>query len=205
MKKIFSKIVLGFMASALLMTSAFAASSPIPQLQSTANTIIAQLQANKASLKNNPNIAYNIVTQYLVPMVNQQYMAQAVLGRNAWNNATAAQRSAFIAQFKILVVRTYAAAFSQFTDEQVKFMPIRGNIDGQSMLQVQSQIVSSSRPPINVNYNLMLSGSSWKIIDFSVDGISMIQSFSSQFAGVLAQSGMNGLIQTLTAHNQKNS
>ena len=205
MKKICSKIVLGFMASALLMTSAFAASSPIPQLQSTANTIIAQLQANKASLKNNPNIAYNIVTQYLVPMVNQQYMAQAVLGRNAWNNATAAQRSAFIAQFKILVVRTYAAAFSQFTDEQVKFMPIRGNIDGQSMLQVQSQIVSSSRPPINVNYNLMLSGSSWKIIDFSVDGISMIQSFSSQFAGVLAQSGMNGLIQTLTAHNQKNS
>lgn len=205
MKKIFSKIVLGFMASALLITSAFAASSPIPQLQSTANTIIAQLKANKSALKSNPNIAYNIVTQYLVPMVNQQYMAQAVLGRNAWNSATPAQRSAFIAQFKTLVVRTYAAAFSQFSDEQVKFMPIRGNIAGQNMLQVQSQIVSSSRPPINVNYNLMLSGNTWKIIDFSVDGISMIQSFSSQFAGVLSQSGMNGLIQTLTAHNQKNS
>jgi phospholipid transport system substrate-binding protein len=171
-------------------------------LQNTANKIIAELKQNQAKLKANPKISYNVVTKYLLPLVDQQAMAQAVLGRNAWNKATASQRSQFIAEFRTLVVRTYASAFSQFNNEAVKFKPLRGNISG-SIVQVQSVIVSSARPAINVNYNLVQKGGSWKVIDFSVDGISMINSFQSQFAGILANQGISGLITTIAKHNQK--
>lgn len=205
MKRSIVKWLMSILFLTVLANNVLAASSPIPMLQNTANQIITQLKANQAHLKSNPSIAYNIVTKYLLPMVDQQAMAQQVLGRTAWNSASATQRSQFITQFRTLVVRTYAAAFSQFSNEKVQFQPIRGGIAGQSVIQVQSTIISTARPPISVNYNLALNGGSWKITDFSVDGVSMIQSFNSQFQSVLAQSGIDGLIKSLTAHNQKSS
>lgn len=202
MKKIVGRISAASLLLIVLISNALANSSPIPMLQNTANKIIAVLQANKDKLKSNPNIAYNAVVHYIVPIVDQKAMAQSVVGRNAWNSATSAQRSEFINQFRTLVTRTYASAFSEFNDEHVQFQPIRGS-SNQSELQVQSQVVSNSRPPVNLNYTLVNHGSGWKITDFSVDGISMIQSFRTQFASMLAQSGMSGLIQELAEHNKK--
>lgn len=203
-KSIINKIVMASCLFAALIYSGIAsASSPIPQLQSTADKIITALKNNQSSLKSNPRIAAHIVTEYLAPVVDQQAMAQAVVGRNAWNNASSAQRNQFISQFKTLVVNTYAAAFAQFSDQRVQFSPIRGGAD-QSRVNVQSSIISSSRPPISVSYTLSHNGSNWKIIDFSVDGVSMVQSFRSQFAGPLAQSGISGLIKSLATHNGQN-
>jgi phospholipid transport system substrate-binding protein len=201
--KIYNKVILVFSAVFLLLNVSFAASSPIPTMQATADKVIAALKSNQAKLKNNPAIANGIVTKYLLPLVDERSMAQAVLGRTAWNSATAAQQNEFIQQFRILVVRTYAAAFSSFTNESVQFKPVRGNLASQSFIQVQSNIISKERPPIAVNYSLAQQNSGWKIIDFSVEGVSMVQSFHSQFASQLSSSGVAGLIKALKAHNNQ--
>jgi phospholipid transport system substrate-binding protein len=202
MKSIVGRITIISMLFVLLLSGAWASSSPIPMLQNTADQVISVLKAHKNQLKNNPNISYNAVVHYVVPVVDQQAMAQAVVGRNAWGKATSAQRTEFIKEFRILVTRTYASAFSEFSNERVVFQPIRGSVN-QSMLQVQSKIISNVRPSVDLNYTLVNHGAGWKITDFSVDGISMIQSFRSQFLSTLAQSGMSGLIQELASHNKK--
>jgi phospholipid transport system substrate-binding protein len=167
--------------------------------------MIAELRSHRASLKSNPNIAYNLVMRRLLPLVDQQAMAQAVLGRNVWASASGSQRQAFIREFRSLVVHTYAAAIAQFSNEEVQFLPERG--DTGALRNVKTRIIShgSGRPPINVDYRLQWQSSGWRIIDFSVDGISMVQSFRAQFASQLGQAGLNGLIARLAAHNQRSS
>jgi len=67
---------------------------------------------------------------------------------------------------------------------------------------VNSIIVRKSGQRIPVNYNLSRVGSSWKVYDFSIENVSMVQSYRSQFSGVLASSGLTGLIQRLSQHNK---
>lgn len=203
MKLTFIKRIMAAMALLFIANIALAASSPVPMLQATANKIIAELKKNKADLRSNPRISYRIVTNYLVPLVDKDAMAQQVLGRNAWRKATDVQRKEFIIQFQILVVRTYASAIAQFTNETVKFMPQRNS--ARSLTMVKSKIIRQGRPAINVNYRLTREGSNWKIVDFSVDGISLVESFKSQFSSIYAQRGMSGLLASLKQHNQKNS
>jgi phospholipid transport system substrate-binding protein len=52
-----------------------------------------------------------------------------------------------------------------------------------------------------VNYRLVLVGSDWKLYDLSVEGVSMLDSFRSQFSELLAQGDMDALINKLSSHN----
>lgn len=131
-------------------------------------------------------------------------MSSRALGREAWFQATPYQRQVFAQQFVTLLIRTYSSALAQYTNEKVNFFPIRGDYNNQSRVQVNSAIVRESGPPINLSYRLMREGGQWMLYDFSVDGISIIESFRSQFVGELQQSGIEGLINKLTQHNSQN-
>ena len=54
-------------------------------------------------------------------------------------------------------------------------------------------------------YNLLKEGDDWKITDFSVEGISLIQSYQAQFQSIVQSDGLNGLIDVLKKHNAKTS
>ncbi|WP_406566709.1 Tgt2/MlaC family protein [Coxiella endosymbiont of Dermacentor marginatus] len=41
-----------------------------------------------------------------------------------------------------------------------------------------------------ISYNLVNDRGQWKIYDFSIEGVSLIQSYHSQFSEVLAQKGL---------------
>ena len=186
-------------------TAVWAISSPLDLLQTTSNQLIATLQQNQATLKTKPQLVYGIVNQVLLPHVDLASMSRMALGRDAWMQASPAQRQAFTQQFTILLIRTYSSALAQYTDEKVNFLPLRGDFNTETRVQVNSRIIRDSGPPINVSYRLMRMGEQWKLYDFSVDGISLVQSFRSQFAQELQQAGIDGLINKLAQHNAQNN
>jgi phospholipid transport system substrate-binding protein len=174
----------------------------IPMLQSTADQMSAALQKNQAVLKTKPDVVYGIIRTILLPHVDTANMARTVLGRDAWINATPAQQQRFTQEFTTLLVRTYSAAFASYTNESVKFLPPRGGIAAdQSRVQIESQIIRNGGPAISVNYRLALQSNEWKIYDFSVEGISMVESFHSQFAAQLSQGNLDALINQLAQRN----
>ena len=61
--------------------------------------------------------------------------------------------------------------------------------------------MQDSGPSIPVNYRVLQEGAAWKVYDINVDGVSLIQSFRSQFANELNQGGMDQLIAALNKHN----
>ncbi len=181
--------------------TAFAASAPLAMLQNTSDQALAALKQNEATLKSNPRIVYQIINTILVPHFDLQGMARAVVSRDAWMQASPAQRSQFTREFSTLLVRTYASALASYRNESVEFLPVRGE-EGGSRVQINSQIVRQGAPAIAVNYRLALVGSNWKIYDFTVEGVSLLESYRTQFADILAQGGgLNAVIGKLSQHN----
>ncbi|WP_246562473.1 MlaC/ttg2D family ABC transporter substrate-binding protein [Rickettsiella endosymbiont of Dermanyssus gallinae] len=193
------------MIGLLACTAVWAISSPLDLLQTTSNQLITTLQQNQATLKTKPQLVYGIVNQILLPHVDLASMSRIALGRDAWMQASPAQRQAFTQQFTTLLIRTYSSALAQYTDEKVNFLPLRGDFNAETRVQVNSNIIRDSGPAINVSYRLMRVGEQWKLYDFSVDGISLVQSFRSQFAQELQQAGIDGLINKLAQHNAQNN
>ncbi|MBS0350034.1 MAG: ABC transporter substrate-binding protein [Proteobacteria bacterium] len=195
-------LLLPFALLFILGTSQAQVASPVTVLNTAANQMLASLAQNKAKLKQNPNIIYGIVSKNLLPYVDVDRMSMAVVGRQAWTNATPAQKSEFINQFTHLVTSTYAAALASYDDDRVQFFPLRADFNTSRALTVRSAIIRRTGQKIAVDYNVVRSGDTWKVYDFSIENVSMVQSYRSQFSDVLASQGMNGLLQRLKAHNK---
>lgn len=181
------------------------AQDPVNMLDSVASQMISSLKAHKATLRTNPSIVYSLAYKIVVPHADLEVMARNVLPPRTWASATPTQRKEFEREFTTLLVRTYASALAEYTDETVRFYPVRGGYEGKSGVNVNSTIVRSDGPNISVNYRVVHVGSQWKLYDMAVEGISMLESFRSQFADKLSQGNMKDLIDALKQHNVRNA
>ncbi|MBA2652753.1 MAG: ABC transporter substrate-binding protein [Tatlockia sp.] len=180
----------------------WAQSSPLPMLEGSANQILSALKQNKTSLKSNKQIIYEAVERHLLPNVDVNGMSRSVLGRKAWGEATAAEKQQFSKAFTQLVIRTYASPLAEYSDESIEFLPVRGSLESR-FIRVNSIIIRSKGKNIPLSYSLVSNGDGWKIYDLSVEGISLLQSFRSQFAQALQNSSMQDLIKQMREHSVK--
>lgn len=129
-------------------------------------------------------------------------MSRRVLPPQIWNSATPSQRMQFQKEFTTTLIRTYASALTSYQDQTVQFYPIRGGYQGLRTVEVRSEITGSETQPIQVTYRLMRVGSVWRLYDLSVEGVSMLESFRSQYAEILSSGSMEQLLQRMSQHNR---
>jgi len=191
----------GVLLLCLTTSVALAIESPVTMLQRISNQMISSLEKNKSRLKKS-NVIHNIVNRVLIPHIALNRMSASVVGPRYWRSASRAQRSTFIRQFTRLVTSTYSAALASYDGDRVRFYPLRGGYRG-ATVQVRSVIARRNGQRIPMSYSLIRQGSRWKVYDFSIENVSIVQSYRAQFAGVLSRSGMRGLIQRLISHNRR--
>lgn len=189
-------ILLSFLL--LFGTWAYAASSPVDMLQSVSNQMLSSLAK---TTDRNDRALYSLVKRILLPHVDLNGMSELVVGKY-WAAASPAQRSQFQQEFTQFITRTYSNALSSYDNQKVRFFPIRGGVSG-SRVQVNSAIDQNNGQSVSVSYRLTLMGGEWKVYDFSVEGVSIVENYRSQFADVLRTNGLSGLIQQLQQQNQR--
>ena len=65
-------------------------------------------------------------------------------------------------------------------------------------LVVRTLLKSTGQPDIGLDYRIYRNkAGEWKIVDVNVEGIWMVENYRSQFASVLSQDGIDGLITML--------
>jgi len=164
------------------------APNPMVMMKKTTNKMLAALKANRSRIKKDSNFLYRLVDRIVVPHADVLGMSRSVLGRSVWTKASASEKQQFIKAFKRVVVNTYASALNAYTDQTVRFYPIRGGYARRRRIQVMSQIIQTGgRPPVSVNYKLALKKGEWKFYDLNVEGVSLLQSFHAQFADMISQ------------------
>lgn len=129
-------------------------------------------------------------------------MTQLAVGRS-WSQATAAQQEALERAFRTLLVRTYTAALSQSSGEtrvEVKPAALKA---GDTETVVRTLAIEPGRKPVQIDYRMRVASGSWKVYDVVVENLSLVTNYRSSFQSEIARSGIDGLIKTIEAKNQK--
>ena len=137
-----------------------------------------------------------LVDSVVMPNVNFRRMTSAAVGP-MWRQATPEQRERLQQEFKNMLIRTYAGALKQVSNERVVVKPLRA-APGDKDVLVRTDVVGNGEP-VQLDFRLENSdGKGWKIYNLNVLGVWMVETYRTQFAQELNKGGIDGLIQALS-------
>ncbi len=209
MKRVFlRKLVLGFtlLAGLGLGLQAHADDeAPDVLIKRLSVEVLDSIKSDKAIRAGDMTKVVALVDAKILPNLNFQRMTASAVGP-AWRQATPEQQKRLQDEFKILLVRTYAGALAQVTDQVIAMKPLRASPDDKEVI-VRSE-VKGSGDPIQLDYRLEKTpgqGAGWKIYNINVLGVWLVENYKSQFATEINAKGLDGLITTLVERNKANS
>ncbi|MDQ7014822.1 MAG: ABC transporter substrate-binding protein [Gammaproteobacteria bacterium] len=196
------KTVLKFLAFSLLFafSTLSLAGSPQEMVIKTTDSLFELLKKEQDRLQSDPVFLRQQVDELILPHMDFNAMTKLAVGKN-WRKATAKQRRELEAQFRELLVSTYANSLSEFAKHEIKFLPFRAS-SRKNRAQVRSQVLQAGAASISMVYRLRKKKEQWKIYDITIDGISLVTNYRSSFTGEVSKHGIQGLIKVLKDKNQ---
>lgn len=184
---------------AATVSSAATATPAEALVRDTTTRVLDRLRVEGDVVASDPGLAYRLAEEFVLPHFDFALMSRRTLGPH-WRTATAAQRERFVAEYKVLLVRTYATAVAQYRNSKIAYMPARSLGDGR--VRVRTEVDRGAGAPlVQLNYDLYERNGAWKVYDVVIDGISIVLSYRSGFSSDVAKLGMDGLIDQLARHN----
>jgi phospholipid transport system substrate-binding protein len=176
-------------------TSASAAQEPSDIVQSAAQSILKDLEANRDTYRKDPSKIGALVDKYLLPHFDTEYAARLVLGQY-WRTATPEQKKRFVDAFYHSLLQNYGSALVDFTADKLKVFPSK--VDPKDdHATVRTEIKRDSGDRIAVNYVLHKAPDGWKAYDVNIDGISYVKSYREDFGSQIQQQGIDSVIARL--------
>lgn len=180
--------------------AAVTAPGPAPQelMQKVSQDLLRELDANRALYTKDPSQLRVLADKYLLPNFDVDYAARLVLGKH-WRTATEAQRKRFIDAFYQSLMRNYGDAIAEFTAERLTLLPFKGDL-ASGVATVRSE-VKRNGTPVPVNYSMRATPQGWKAWDITIEGISYVKSYRTDFGAEIDQKGIDAVIQRLETQN----
>lgn len=176
-----------------------AAEAPDELVKRTAEDVIAIVKNDKDIQAGNQEKIFALAEEKILPNFNFERVSRLVLGKN-WTKASAEQKTAFQAEFRTLLLRTYATALSKYKNQTIEYKPLR-LADGATSAAVKTVILQPGGQPIAVDYALEKQADTWKVYDIVIEGVSLVTNYRSQFTQEIRQNGLDSLIKKLTDKN----
>ncbi|MFT3778152.1 MAG: ABC transporter substrate-binding protein [Ottowia sp.] len=178
--------------------------APDAMIDRLSGEVLQIIRADKAVQSGDVDRVMAIVDQKIMPNVNFTRMTASATGPG-WRKATPEQRQRLQAEFKTLLVRTYAGALKQVSDQTVEVQPLRGGAADKEV--VVRTLVRSKGEPVQLDYRMEKTpgqGSGWKIYDLNVLGVWLVDNYRPQFAQQINAGGIDALIGSLAERNKAN-
>jgi phospholipid transport system substrate-binding protein len=176
-------------------TPASAAQEPSDIVQTAAQGILKELDANREMYRKDPSKIATLVDKYLLPHFDTEYASRLVLAQY-WRTATPDQKKRFIDAFYHSLLSNYGSAVADFTADKLKVFPSKVD-PGADHATVRTEIKRDSGDRIAVNYVLRKAPDGWKAYDVNIDGISYVKSYREDFGSQIAQQGIDSVIARL--------
>lgn len=180
--------------------SAVDTSGPVQLIETSANTMIAELEARRAEFRKDPAKLSALVERVLLPNFDVDYAARLVLAKH-WRTATPEQRQRFIDAFYGSLMSNYGDALLEFTGDRIRVLPSAVAPEA-TAATVRTEVKRSNGQKIPVNYSLRKTDAGWKAWDVVIEGISYVKSFREDFGSEIDQKGLDAVIQRLESQNR---
>lgn len=141
-----------------------------------------------------------LIETKVVPHFNFAAMTASAVG-TSWGKATPEQKTRLTNEFRTLMVRTYASSIAAYKDQRFDFRPLRARaVD--TDVTVNVRVMQSGAEPIKIDYEMEKTARGWKVWDVRVADISLTANYRTDFANIVRESGIDGLIRTLEVKNK---
>ena len=193
----------------LILTACFLMAMPARAAQMTAPDALAKtvtdevlvvIRADKDIRAGNQNKVYDLIETRIAPHFNFTTMTRLAMGKN-WTQANADQRKVLTGEFRVLLVRTYTTAFTQYSNQTIEYRPVKLAPNDDDVV-VKSFIKRSSGQPVAVDYSMEKTDQGWKVYNLKIEGISLVENYRNTFNTEVQKSGIDGLIRTLAEKNK---
>lgn len=168
----------------------FAQESPLDVVKNTVDKIIVVVE--KYPSKEQSKIRRDNIRQVIEPVFNFDEMAKLSLGNN-WKEATEAQQKEYVTLFSDLLATTYLKKIDQIKKDTVIF---KGHRERQDQALVKTD-VNFNNDLFPIVYKMRKETNGWRVHDVSIENISLVSNYRSEFAGIIRKDGISGLIEQL--------
>ncbi|WP_018954268.1 MlaC/ttg2D family ABC transporter substrate-binding protein [Thioalkalivibrio sulfidiphilus] len=169
---------------------------PVKQISESTTRVLAMLRENSERLKSDEALVFELVEQEILPYVDFEGMSRLILARH-WRTATPEQRERFVEAFKDTLVRAYAGQLAEHADKRIIVNERRSRVDGNRATVATEIVVGQGRPNVPVTFSLRVVDERWKAYDLTVEGLSLVTNFRTNFNAEIERQGLENLIQRL--------
>ena len=138
----------------------------------------------------NQEVKNQKIIEIISPLFDFPLMAKLTLGRKYWPGLTPEQKERFTKLFIDRLRTSYLARLTLYTDEKVLYNP---SVMVTQKIHIPTDLISKDKT-ISILYKFHESGSSWKIYDLEIQGVSIIRSYRSQFHQILKSGTFDDLL-----------
>jgi phospholipid transport system substrate-binding protein len=179
--------------------------APDALIKRLSTDVLDAVKADKSVRSGDLSKVIALVDTRVMPNVDFQRMTASAVGP-AWRQATPEQQKRLQEEFKVLLVRSYAGALGQVSDQSIFIKPLRSAPEDKEVM-VRTEIKGKGEP-IQLDYRLEKTpgqGAGWKIYNINVLGVWLVETYKTQFAQEINSKGLDGLITALTERNKSNA
>ena len=188
-----------FLLALLSAPEAALAGDPTDQIRGAIDRGIAILQRPDLKAKEKREERREALRKELFPYFNFGEMAKRSLGVH-WKDRTPEEREEFIRLFRNLLENAYAGKIEGYKGEKILYR--KESVD-LPYAEVNTVIVTLQGDEIPVDYRVLKDGARWRIYDIVIEGVSLVNNYRSQFAGILQKSSYSELVRRLKSTIQQ--
>lgn len=168
------------------------AATPDEFITEAVDELAAQLDGRRSELAADPDALYALIDSVLLPRFDRKVAAQQVLARN-WRSASEAQRTRFVEAFYSVLVQRYADGVLDFEPDRIKVLPFRGDTEKRTVA-VKTTVDLEDGTNVSVNYTLINKKPGWMMFDVTIEGVSYIRNFRTEFDAEIKASSLEEVI-----------
>lgn len=160
--------------------------------------ILATLQQRRAEFSKNPAALRSYIDSELNRTFDRDYAARLVLGANA-RGASDADVKLFADAMADNLMQRYGSALLTIQGNPTFRFKGEAPLPGNRGVKVSTELVRSGSETTPVEYMMRNVNGQWKIFDVTIEGISYVQTFRTQFDAPLRQKGIQEVAKELRA------
>jgi len=128
-------------------------------------------------------------------------MAKLSVGKKHWSGFNAEQRDEFTSLFTELFQTFYLDKLDLFSNEEVAFLP--ATVVKERKVQIPTTLLSKGKK-YSILYKMSKTKEGWKIYDITIEGVSLIHTYRSQYNHILESGEVEDLLVKLREKNREN-
>ncbi len=151
----------------------------------------------------NKNQKAQEIIKIIDEVFDYELMARIALGKETWDTLSSEKQKEFTKIFETKLKNSYTEKLELYNDQKVKILDLKPY--NKTRLQLETELVGKEGVyQINYNfYNKSKDSEQWLIYDVDLVGVSIIQTYRQQFAGLLKEKTFDEMLALLENPNTK--